>query len=89
VNRTFMEKEAKKASKVEQKVSILMKGYENRSHVLRKQIGEAYKQLGSSIIEYESFRGLHQLEALAIPSRIEVLFLDFFKTSNFFYLLFH
>jgi pre-mRNA-splicing factor CDC5/CEF1 len=69
--RAEMEKEAKRAAKVEQKVNILVGGLQQRDKALRGKLAEMAEQLEAAHIELTCFRALKQRELRAAPDRIE------------------
>lgn len=72
-NRQLMTKQAKKAAKLEKKLKILTGGYQARTGVLCKQLGDVHEQAEQTSVELETFRRLQQLEEHAIPRRMEYL----------------
>jgi len=73
INRGIMSNDFKKTTKIEQKLGILLGGYQNRAATLENQLKEIVKQINQNIIDSESFRHLAILETAAIPARIENL----------------
>jgi len=82
VNRFHMSKEAKKASKIEQKLKITLGGYQSRSQVLIKSLLDIYNQIESKQIELLTFNNIRDHELNAIPKRIESLKEDASKQSQ-------
>lgn len=82
VNRFHMSKEAKKASKIEQKLKITLGGYQSRSQVLMKSLLDIYNQIESKQIELLTFNNIRDHELNAIPKRIESLKEDASKQSQ-------
>ncbi|XP_067945595.1 cell division cycle 5-like protein [Watersipora subatra] len=72
-NRTEMTKEAKKASKVEKKLKILLGGYQSRFQGLSKQVTEVQDQLEQSRVELKTFEILRKHEVDAMPKRLQSL----------------
>jgi len=68
-----MEKEAKKLSKVEQKVTIRMQGYIERSKKLLAGIEEGTEEVDTWKLELACFKRLHGLEKKAVVKRLAVL----------------
>ena len=71
-----MARDAKKASKFEKKLKILLGGYQSRTLGLTKQLNELHDQLQQTQTELKSFKELQAIESAAIPRRIQV------STSN-------
>lgn len=71
--RKEMEKEAKRAAKLEQKVGILTNGLSNRLDSLKGDVEKHIKELGVSEIELRCFEALHEQEQHVAPERIEAL----------------
>lgn len=71
--RKEMEKEAKRAAKLEQKVGIVTGGLVSRQDKLRKEAEEAWQKLREATTELECFRALHENEQRSAPDRIEAL----------------
>uniref|UniRef100_A0A7S0WNZ6 Uncharacterized protein n=1 Tax=Chlamydomonas leiostraca TaxID=1034604 RepID=A0A7S0WNZ6_9CHLO len=68
-----MERQAKVAHKVEQKVGILIGGLLQRDNKLRKQVEETWASLQTALTDYECFKALHEREQRAAPERLEQL----------------
>ena len=68
-----MEKEAKRAAKLEQKASLVTGGLASRHEKLRGEVEEAWEALRSAQIELACFQALHEAEQRAAPDRIEGL----------------
>jgi len=71
--RAMMEREAKRAMKLEQKMQVLLGGYEKRSDSLAKQMDDARNSWIQTSIEDEVFRQLHINEQQAAPARAQRL----------------
>ncbi|XP_046915842.2 cell division cycle protein 21 [Dermatophagoides farinae] len=69
-NRQHMTREAKKAGKIEKKLSILLGGYQQRSHEMAKQFRECWQHIEQSHLELYSFNALKVREDCAIEKRI-------------------
>ena len=67
-----MARDAKKASKYEKKLKILLGGYQSRSIGLTKQLNEIHEQIQQSQTELNSFKELQAIESAAIPRRMQV-----------------
>ena len=67
-----MARDAKKASKFEKKLKILLGGYQSRTLGLTKQLNELHDQLQQTQTELKSFKELQAIESAAIPRRIQV-----------------
>lgn len=72
LNRSSMTKQAKKAAKLEKKLKLLTGGYRSRAAALSKQINDTHEQCEQSFVEMNTFKRLQELEAQAIPRRLEV-----------------
>ena len=72
LNRSSMTKQAKKAAKLEKKLKLLTGGYRSRATALSKQINDTHEQCEQSFVEMNTFKRLQELEAQAIPRRLEV-----------------
>mmetsp|Transcript_7123 Transcript_7123/g.12265 ORF Transcript_7123/g.12265 Transcript_7123/m.12265 type:complete len:828 (-) Transcript_7123:440-2923(-) len=81
LSRSEMEREAKKASKLEQKVTVLITGLQQRHNKLRKQADELWDALSLARSEHEAFKALHEREQVAAPERIEAL-MDLVKAQQ-------
>ena len=71
--RTEMEKDAKRAAKLEQRVSMLTAGLQKRSGELSSKLGDLCAQLATSEEEKASYENLYAQEQRAAPRRIEEL----------------
>lgn len=69
--RAEMEREAKRAAKVDAKVNILIGGLQQRDTTMRARISELAEQLQSTQMELECFQSLKERELRAAPDRIE------------------
>ncbi|XP_075263035.1 cell division cycle 5-related protein-like [Convolutriloba macropyga] len=72
-NRAHMARDAKKASKYEKKLKILLGGYQSRSIGLTKQLNEIHEQIQQSQTELNSFKELQAIESAAIPRRMQTI----------------
>lgn len=82
MNRSLMAKEAKRASKLEQKMKILLGGYQTRAQSLIKSIQDTSNQIESSYIELLTFEQIRQHEMNAIPKRVDSLTNDLKKQEE-------
>ncbi|KAL4447677.1 hypothetical protein ABPG75_004896 [Micractinium tetrahymenae] len=71
--RKEMEKEAKRAGKLEQRVGVVTGGLAGRQDKLRGEAEEAWQALRAAATELECFRALHENEQRSAPDRIEAL----------------
>ncbi len=69
--RSEMEKEAKRAAKVDQKANILVGGLQQRDVALRAKLTDLAEQLESAKIELACYQALKERELRAAPERIE------------------
>lgn len=81
-NRVHMSKEAKKAAKLEKKISILLGGYQSRAVEMHKQIRENVKDIEQARLELYSFNALKVCEDRAITKRIGLLEEDVRKQNE-------
>jgi len=70
--RVQMGKDAKKAKKMEDKLTVLTKGYADRSGALRTQTADASAALSNSTIQLSCFKLLQSLEEKALPTRLQM-----------------
>ncbi|XP_020079676.1 cell division cycle 5-like protein [Ananas comosus] len=68
-----MDDEAKKATKLEQKIKVLTHGYQARAGKLWSQIEATFKQMGTAATELECFQDLQKQELSAAAYRINNL----------------
>ncbi|WOK92731.1 cell division cycle 5-like protein [Canna indica] len=71
--KTRMDDEAKRATRLEQKIKVLMHGYQARAGKLWSQIDAAFKQMDTAATELECFKVLQKQELLAATSRVNGL----------------
>jgi pre-mRNA-splicing factor CDC5/CEF1 len=71
--RKDMEREAKRAAKLEQKVGVVTGGLTTRQQQLSGEVEGAMKELVAAEIELKCFQALHEQEQRAAPDRIEAL----------------
>ena len=71
--RNSMTKNAKKAEKLEEKLKIILGGYQSRGQGLKKQIQESFEQIEQTFVEMKTFEKLRLYEVCAIPKRMESL----------------
>jgi len=75
-NRNQMQKEAKKAAKMEKKLKILTNGYQMRAQALIKQFQDLSDQIERGNMELSTFQFLKDMETVAVPRRLESLTKD-------------
>ncbi len=68
--REHMTKDFKKAAKMEQKLSIALKGYHTRSAKLSGDLTQSVDELGKVLIELQVFETLRSKEEAVIPARL-------------------
>ncbi|KAL5214490.1 hypothetical protein ABZP36_003642 [Zizania latifolia] len=68
-----MDDEAKKASRLEQKIKLLTQGYQVRAGKLWSQVQDTFKQMDTSATELECFQELQKQEQMAASYRIRNL----------------
>ncbi|CAG7835852.1 unnamed protein product [Allacma fusca] len=75
-NRSHMQREAKRAAKIEKKLKILTGGYQMRAQTLLKQFQEGSDTNDRINMEHLTFEYLRDLESVAVPRRIGALETD-------------
>ncbi|CAN6270570.1 unnamed protein product [Urochloa humidicola] len=68
-----MDDEAKKASRLEQKIKLLTQGYQVRAGKLSAQVQDTFKQMDTAATELECFQELQKQEQLAASYRVRNL----------------
>ncbi|KAM0866337.1 hypothetical protein ACQ4PT_042688 [Festuca glaucescens] len=68
-----MDDEAKKASRIEQKIKLLTQGYQARAAKLGSQIQDTFKQMNTAATELECFQELQKQEQMAGAYRVRNL----------------
>jgi len=68
-----MEKDAKRAAKLEQKVNLLTGGYSLRAEATQTRVVEQFDQLMAAETELQVFQTLQKQEMAAVPSRMQAL----------------
>lgn len=71
--RADMEREAKKAAKLEGKLGLLLGGLQRRHGDLTGRVGELWAQVRDAAQELVCFKALHERELRAAPERLEAL----------------
>ena len=71
--RSKVEKDSKKAAKVEQKMKITMQGYVTRQEKLNQSLASAFDSFNSVSIEVACFQMLRSSEERSLPHRLKVL----------------
>jgi pre-mRNA-splicing factor CDC5/CEF1 len=77
-----MIRDSHRAGKLEEKLDVRLGGYMNRSRTLTQQIVDAFEELESTQIEYQSFVSLQIAENSAIPRRIDSLEEEILKLAR-------
>jgi pre-mRNA-splicing factor CDC5/CEF1 len=72
--RKEMEREAKRAAKLEQKVGVVTGGLTTRQQRLSGEVEGTMKELVAAEIELKCFQALHEQEQRAAPDRMEALY---------------
>lgn len=75
-NRDHMGREAKKAAKAEQKLKVLLGGYQARGQMLVGQAVAAYQDADQARLDLSTFEMLQQLESVAIKKRVGAITAD-------------
>merc|ERR1711962_1007548 len=70
-NRQHMTKESKRATKIEDKLKILTRGYQARASGLIKQLTDTQDQIESARLELSTFTFLKDQETFAVPRRLQ------------------
>ncbi|XP_046848614.1 cell division cycle 5-related protein-like [Xenia sp. Carnegie-2017] len=73
LNRSQMAQDAKKASRIEKKLKVLLGGYQSRAVGLIKQLSDAHDQVEQAYVEKRTFEELQNQETKAIPKRLNSL----------------
>ncbi|GJN11927.1 hypothetical protein PR202_ga30165 [Eleusine coracana subsp. coracana] len=68
-----MDDEAKKASRLEQKIKLLTQGYQARAGKLWSQVQDTFKQMDTAATELECFQELQKQEQMAASYRVRNL----------------
>lgn len=71
--RAVMEREARRAAKLEQKVGIVVGGLQQRDSQFRAKMEELFSQLQNAELELACFGALKEQELLSAPARLEHL----------------
>ena len=69
--RADMEKDARRASKLDAKATLLTAGYQRRAAELQAKVDEVYEALAAKAAELHAFQRLHAQELRSAPLRIE------------------
>ncbi|KAJ2810832.1 hypothetical protein H4S07_002442 [Coemansia furcata] len=69
--RELMTEEAARATKIENKLSVTLSGYQAQSKALNGKIAEAYKAFEQAKLDSEAFGALYAAEQAIIPARVE------------------
>ena len=75
-NKEHMNREAKKAFKLEKKLKTLLGGYQSRSQSLQSQLVQESNELEQAVIELNTFKMLKGLEEGAIAKRVGAVTAD-------------
>lgn len=75
-NKEHMNREAKKASKLEKKLKVLLGGYQARAQISINQLIKESNDLEQSIIELDTFKMLKEMEDKAITKRVGSVMAD-------------
>lgn len=81
-NKEHMNREAKKAFKLEKKLKVLLGGYQSRMQSLNNQLKTESNELEQSIIELNTFKRLKELEDQAITKRVGSVMSDVKRQLN-------
>lgn len=81
-NKEHMNREAKKAVKLEKKLKVLLGGYQSRMQALTNQLKIESNELEQSIIELNTFKRLKELEKQAIDKRVGSVMSDVKRQLN-------
>ncbi|CAB4024953.1 cell division cycle 5, partial [Paramuricea clavata] len=72
LNRSQMAQDAKKASRIEKKLKVLLGGYQSRAVGLVKQLSDVHDQVEQAYVEKRTFEELRNQETNSIPKRLQV-----------------
>lgn len=75
-NRSHMQKEAKKAAKIEKKIRTLTWGYQDIAQKEMKKMLETVEEIEEHSLRKSTFEFLRNMETVAIPNRIDALQAD-------------
>lgn len=75
-SKEHMNREAKKAFKLEKKLGVTLKGYQIRSQTLSNQLVKESGELEQTVIELNTFKMLKELEETAITKRVSAVMDD-------------
>merc|ERR1711973_321439 len=81
-NRNHMKKDSKRATKIEDKLKILTRGYHARASGLTKQIGDLQEQIETARLELSTFTFLKNQETFAVPKRLQSIVDDVDKQKS-------
>lgn len=73
LNRSQMAQDAKKASRIEKKMKVLLGGYQSRAVGLIKQLSDVHDQVEQAYVEKRTFEELRNQEIKSIPKRLHAL----------------
>ncbi|CAB4038933.1 cell division cycle 5 [Paramuricea clavata] len=73
LNRSQMAQDAKKASRIEKKLKVLLGGYQSRAVGLVKQLSDVHDQVEQAYVEKRTFEELRNQETNSIPKRLQAL----------------
>lgn len=76
LNRSQMAQDAKKASRIEKKLKVLLGGYQSRAVGLIKQLSDVHDQVEQAYVEKRTFEELQNQETKSIPKRLNALEID-------------
>ncbi|XP_044012402.1 cell division cycle 5-like protein [Aphidius gifuensis] len=78
-NRNHMVREARLATKMENKLKILTGGYQTRAQVLTKQLDDLWEQVEQAQLELSTFKFLQSQEDAALTRRVSCLNEDLYR----------
>ncbi|XP_028414802.1 cell division cycle 5-related protein-like [Dendronephthya gigantea] len=82
LNRGQMAQDAKKASRIEKKLKVLLGGYQSRAVGLVKQLSDIHEQVEQAYVEKRTFEELKNQETQSIPKRLQALEEDVERQSE-------
>jgi pre-mRNA-splicing factor CDC5/CEF1 len=77
-----IEKDSKKANKIESKLNLTTNGYDVRSKKLNEMILDSYENYSNLVISHKSFMELQKVEKKMLPKRINKLYLEMIECEE-------
>lgn len=77
-----IEKDSKKANKIESKLNLTTNGYDIRSKKLNEMILDSYENYSNLVISHKSFLELQKIEKKMLPKRINKLKFEMIESEK-------